>query len=294
MMRWRSCAIASLIAATDFSRPTPSGTTSFGNTTASRRGTSGSSAGNSPFCAVILVSSVIWSCVLSKRVGRSLRLEERRGHTGNSDRPRRPVLLGARRVHLDGARPGAFRLRHNEFQHPVLEAGLDLGRVDGDRKRERALELAGAALLTEPAVLAHIGRALHLARDRDRVAGGVDLDLIRCETRKVSAQVIGILCLPEVDRYRDMARGEPRPRRGTDEALLEETIHGVAERHDVGYRAKTCDGHARHLLSEARAAFAAALRLVVGNVRRLVTVLVHLVQLPRHLLHQVRDVTELQ
>src|SRR6185503_1385493 len=38
-MRWRSSAIAALIAATDFSRPTPSGTTSFGKTTASRSGT---------------------------------------------------------------------------------------------------------------------------------------------------------------------------------------------------------------------------------------------------------------
>src|SRR6185295_13305886 len=69
-MRWRSSAIAALIAATDFSRPTPSGTTSFGKTTASRRGTTGRSLGYAPVGGVVFVSSVIWSSVSFRGSGR--------------------------------------------------------------------------------------------------------------------------------------------------------------------------------------------------------------------------------
>src|SRR5437867_4389182 len=60
-MRCRSSLIAAVIAATDFSRPTPSGTTSFGKTTISRSGTSARFSGNSRSVVgfVILASSVI-------------------------------------------------------------------------------------------------------------------------------------------------------------------------------------------------------------------------------------------
>src|ERR671935_3103778 len=55
------------MAATLFSRPTPSGTTSFGNTTASRSGTSGRSFGNWfgwVFVVVVVVSGSVTSSSL--------------------------------------------------------------------------------------------------------------------------------------------------------------------------------------------------------------------------------------
>src|SRR5438034_6160483 len=62
-MRCRSSLIAAVIAATLFSRPTPSGTTSFGKTTISRSGTSASSFGNSLGVVVFVVVSSVISCV---------------------------------------------------------------------------------------------------------------------------------------------------------------------------------------------------------------------------------------
>src|SRR5437773_799999 len=62
-MRCRSSLIAAVIAATLFSRPTPSGTTSFGKTTISRSGTSANSFGNSLGVVVFVVVSSVISCV---------------------------------------------------------------------------------------------------------------------------------------------------------------------------------------------------------------------------------------
>src|SRR5712691_12547872 len=91
-MRCRSSAIAALIAATDFSRPTPSGTTSLGKTTASRSGTTGRSFGYAPSGVVVFVSSVILVlCFLSRfgyRAPDLRSLSERRGRVHHSARPR--------------------------------------------------------------------------------------------------------------------------------------------------------------------------------------------------------------
>src|SRR5712692_3266498 len=94
------------------------------------------------------------------------------------------VLVRAplRCVDLDRPWLGALGLREDEAQNPVLERGLDLGRIDRDRKAGRALELTDAPLLTEPTVLDHLGLILHLAADGDGVAGGVDLEVIGRDT----------------------------------------------------------------------------------------------------------------
>src|SRR3989442_6363520 len=152
------------MAATLFSRPTPSGTTSLGNTTASRSGTSGRSFGNWFGCAFVVV--------VSGSVTSSFSL----------------LLVVRGRVDLDGARLLVLGLRQNELEHTVREFRLDFARVDLHRDGERPLELAEQPLLTEPALVRHIGAWLRLSADRDGVGGHVDLDVIVRETREVRPQ----------------------------------------------------------------------------------------------------------
>src|SRR5207244_304876 len=99
------------MAATLFSRPTPSGTTSLGNTTASRSGTRGRSFGNWFGCAFVVVvsGSVTFLSLLV-------------------------VVRG--RVDLDGARLVVLGLRQDELEHAVREFRLDLARVDLHRDGE--------------------------------------------------------------------------------------------------------------------------------------------------------------
>src|SRR5207244_2616409 len=101
-----------------------------------------------------------------------------------------------------------------------------------DRQGERALELPGAPLLTEPAVVGDVGLRLDLAAERDRVARGVDLDVLRGQTGQVRTKVVCVLRLPEVPPHADLAGNQSGTPVRPGEAVLEETIHGLAQRHD--------------------------------------------------------------
>src|SRR5919204_5692561 len=136
--------MAALIAATLFSRPTPSGTTSLGKTTASRSGTSGRSPGKGFPCGsvfVVFVSGSVTSSFLPV-IGRGVDLD-------------RPWL------HVVG-------LRHDELEDAVSELGLDLVRVDLHGKREAARELAVPPLLTQPTLVAGLCGLLDLTAEGDR------------------------------------------------------------------------------------------------------------------------------
>src|SRR5688572_14770407 len=141
-MRCRSSAIAALIAATDFSRPTPSGTTSFGKTTASRSGTTGRSLGYAPSGVVVFVSSVILFLCFYSRFGASrwVLLSCYLRRTAWPGLSFRPATLSAlvlvlllrvrvRCVDLDHPWLHVLGLRQHELQHTVVERGLDLGRI---------------------------------------------------------------------------------------------------------------------------------------------------------------------
>src|SRR5438067_3175970 len=147
------------------------------------------------------------------------------------------------RLDLDGLRLHGLRLREGEVEDPVAERRDHRVRVDLDRQGEAALELPGATLLTEPALVRHVGHRLRLARKRDGVAGDVDRDVLGRHARKVGAQVVRVLRLPEVDRRRDLAGGEAGPSVRPDEALLEELIHGVPKGHEIAEWAVPSNGH---------------------------------------------------
>src|SRR5207249_8491529 len=160
---------------------------------------------------------------------------------------------------LDRARLGALGLRDHELQNAVRELRLDLVRVDLHRQGEGALELPGAPLLTEPAVLRGVRLRLDLAAERDRVARGVDLDVLRGQTGQVRAKVVCVLRLPEVHRHADLAGNQTGPPVRPGEAVLEETIHGLAERHDVGAGAEESERHRLPPLLELNAISARAI-----------------------------------
>src|SRR6184192_3527307 len=270
------------MAATLFSRPTPSGTTSLGKTTASRSGTSGRSAGKmfpcgSMFVVVVLVSGSVTSISLL-------------------------VVLARGRVDLDAPRLGALGLRHGELEHAIREVGLDLVRVDLDREREAPGELAGPALLTDPPLVGHVLFLLQLTADGHRVRRRADLEVLRGEAGKIGGQVVGVLRLPQVHRHRDLAAGgHAGPRGGTDEAVLEETIHGLAERDDIVDGVPACESHTGPPLQlnafSALAISRLAARTFVRHrqdARLTCALRVRPVELVRDLIQQVRGVAELQ
>src|SRR2546430_2461062 len=124
------------------------------------------------------------------------------------------------RLDLDGLRLDGLRLGEHEVEDPVAERRGHGVRVGLDRQGERALELPGAALLAQPAFVRDVAHRLRLARERDGVTGDVDRDVVRRHPRKVGAQVVRVLRLPEVDRRRDLAGRQTGPSVRPDEALL--------------------------------------------------------------------------
>src|SRR5438270_4635905 len=125
------------------------------------------------------------------------------------------------RLDLDGLRLHGLGLREGEVEDPVAERRGHGVRVDLDRQGERALELPGATLLAQPALVRDVAHRLRLARERDGVAGDVDRDVVGRHAWKVGAQVVRILRLPEVHRCRDLAGRQAGPSIRPDEALLE-------------------------------------------------------------------------
>src|SRR5919204_6749077 len=272
--------MAALIAATLFSRPTPSGTTSLGKTTASRSGAGGRSAGKVVPCGSMFVVGFVSGSVTSTSFSWLLRC----------------------RVDLDRARLGVLRLWNDELEHAVGELGLDLVRVDLDREREASCELPGTPLVADPAFGRDVVGLLQLAAERDRVRRRVDLDVVGREARKVRGQVIRVLRLPEVNRHRKLSSGHSRPRGRTDEAVLEETVHGLAERDDVGDRAETCERHREPPLLQLNAFSALAISWLAArtfvrhrhDARLGFALRLRPVELVRDLVEQVRRVAKLQ
>src|SRR5438067_761204 len=125
----------------------------------------------------------------------------------------------------------------------MLESRLDLVWIDLHRKGEGALEFADAALLAQPTLARDIGLAFDVAAEAHRVRGDVDVDLIRRQPRQVGAQVIRVVRLPEIHRNGDLPGGETTPHIRPDDAVLEKTVHGVAERNKVRHWCEPRDGH---------------------------------------------------
>src|SRR5262249_49747457 len=117
------------------------------------------------------------------------------------------------------ARPGALRLRDRQDQLAVLEARLRLVRLDRARKRERPAERA------EPPLAQVVGLALVLAlvgpvlpADRDRVAVGGDVDVVRLPAGQRGAELVALVGLVHVDADRQHAGARSGAARA-DEAL---------------------------------------------------------------------------
>src|SRR3989441_7804460 len=242
-MSFGSWADAAFSAATDLSRPTPKGTTSRGNTTDSRRGTSG---------------SVLGSCCSAPGWRASIvMVSPSRVLYGNGTARRRPGFRGGERraarwstglcldvraggLHLDLLRTRRLGLRELQREHAVLEGRFDLVRVDLRRQSEAPLQGAVEPLLEHPALLPHVAIWPELRSDGDGVRRRADVQVIGPDAGERRLEDEGVLGLVQVDRER---RSAAISGLRADHTALEETVHGLAKRNEVARGVPAGDRH---------------------------------------------------
>src|SRR5438105_7686286 len=149
---------------------------------------------------------------------------------------------------LDLAWLGLLGLRDAEREHAVLEGGRGLIRLEALGQGHRPAEGAAPDLLDQIAALVAGALLGGLAADRQRPVLDGDVDVVRLDARKRRLDGERVRVGGHVERKGWCGEGTTRPIEWT-EVVIEESVHRLAERHDVAEARWTAnDRHLAYLL----------------------------------------------
>src|SRR5439155_6107938 len=159
--------------------------------------------------------------------GSSTRAREPRGRSW--DRPLAPAPSG--RLDLDASPLRTLRLGDAHREHTVVELGVDAFRLDLARKHHPKLEPADPA--SAPADDPFAFALLDLARDRQLVAGHLDVHVVALHPRHLALDDISVLQLFDVNRRDPPARLAEH----ASEGLIEHPPHAFIQLAELAQRA---------------------------------------------------------
>src|SRR5436190_14047602 len=144
--------------------------------------------------------------------------------------------LASLRLDLDLLALRALGLRNTDGQDALVEACLDLRGVDLLREPDAVLEAPGAACPPPEGALALL--LLDLARDRELVAGDLDVHVLALDPRKLRLEDVGIVLLLDVHQGRPAGSLGDQRRLQTEPAkrLVEHPAHPLGHLLELAQR----------------------------------------------------------